>query len=81
MNMTVAKKMTLLVLVALIGLVSISTVAQIEMGRVFTSANFVNDNTVPSIVDLGRARFALMEMRLNLLKHVDETDAAKAEQF
>ncbi len=79
--MTVVKKMSLLVISALVGLLGVTLLGQSEMAKVFDAANFANDNTVPALVDLGRANTAMAEMRVTLLKHTAEPDPVKMAAF
>jgi methyl-accepting chemotaxis protein len=50
--MTVSKKMLLLVLSALLGIVLLAGTGQYQINRVFHAANYGNDNTIPSLVSI-----------------------------
>ncbi|MEH3024399.1 MAG: methyl-accepting chemotaxis protein [Pseudomonas oryzihabitans] len=50
--MTVTKKMALLVVSALLGIVLLAGFAYVQLGTVYDRANYGNDNTVPSILGI-----------------------------
>ncbi|HEX8986565.1 MAG TPA: methyl-accepting chemotaxis protein [Rhodocyclaceae bacterium] len=75
--MTVTKKMALLVLSALLGILMLSGVALYQMGRVYDAANYGNVNTVPSMLLLGDLRANLNRIRIATYRHVLNTDAAR----
>jgi methyl-accepting chemotaxis protein len=64
-----------------LGLGTVTGIGQYEMSRVFAAANFANENTVPAIVDLTRARSSLSSMRIALLKHTAEADPSRMAAF
>ncbi len=75
MKLTVAKKMMLLVFTAIIGLVGLAVMGSIQMGKVFEAANYATVNSVPSLIDLDTARKHVLRLRLEINKHVLNTDA------
>lgn len=75
--MTVAKRMLLLVLSAIIGIVLMAGIAQVQINRVFDSANYGNENTVPSLVILDQFRKNVLVARLGIMTHVINTEDAK----
>jgi methyl-accepting chemotaxis protein len=76
--MTVAKRMYLLILSAVFGLVLLGAMSIIQMNRVFTSANFANENVVPSLVLLNDAVKSFSQVRVRLYRHVLNKDSSKA---
>lgn len=75
--MTVLKKMCLLILSALFGIILLASVAQIQMNRVFEAANFGTINTVPALEALGTVTKNLLLMRLSVANFVEVTDPSK----
>ena len=75
--MTVAARLALLVGTAFAGLLLIAGLGQVEMGRVYDSANYGNVNSVPSIVALNKAIVAVDNVRTGLFKHILQSDPAK----
>jgi methyl-accepting chemotaxis protein len=80
-QMTVTKKMLLLVLSSLIGILMLSGVAIVQMGKVFESANFANVNTAPALVFLDNARENFMHIRIRVLQHTMEKSDDRMAQF
>ncbi|MGE5467578.1 MAG: methyl-accepting chemotaxis protein [Ignavibacteria bacterium] len=72
--MTVTKKMLLLVLSALLGIVLLSGIALYQMSRVFEAANYANVNVVPSLVVLDNLRADFNRVRLNMNRHILNND-------
>jgi methyl-accepting chemotaxis protein len=75
--MTVAKKISLLVIVALIGLLSLAWLGQNRMDYVFEATNISNTNSIPSIVTLSRASENFGYLRARAYRHALMTDDAK----
>ncbi|APQ14324.1 methyl-accepting chemotaxis protein [Pseudomonas oryzihabitans] len=73
--MTVVKKMLLLVLSALLGILLLAGVGQYEIDQVFEAANYGNDNTVPSLKALGEINDSRSDYVASLYRHVLSTDA------
>ena len=72
--MTISKKMILLVLSALFGILLLSGLGYQQMNKVFTAANYGNINSVPSIVALNKLRSAInVEIQL-VYSHILTTD-------
>jgi hypothetical protein len=81
--MTIARKMLLLVVVVMVGIVVLAGLGQFQMGRVFTAANYANINTVPSLLELSKAANAQDIIRVTIWQHLAQTEAgemAKLEQ-
>ncbi len=73
--MTISKRMTLLVLSAVIGLLVLAGLGQYQLRQVFSAANYANENTVPSLLAL-RQMESLSKDQIRLLyRHVLTTDA------
>lgn len=78
--MTVIQRMLTLVGSALLGIIFLTCFALYEMGRVYNSANFANENVVPSLIVLDEAFTPLTVLRAQVLLHILVTDpAAKAD--
>jgi methyl-accepting chemotaxis protein len=75
--------MSLLVLAALVGLLGLGGFSLYETERVYTAANFANDNTVPALIDLDQMVASMGDIRAELLRHrlaSDATEMAQIEQ-
>ena len=75
--MTVTKKMTLLVGVALLGLSMLAIMSYTQLERVFTAANFANENSVPALIALDKATKSFGQVRVRIFRHVLNTDKSK----
>ncbi|MCO7552560.1 methyl-accepting chemotaxis protein [Metapseudomonas otitidis] len=73
--MTISKKMILLVMSALLGILLLSGVSYQQMNQVYTVANFGNVNSVPSIVSLNKLRNAVNTQIQLIYSHILSTDA------
>ena len=74
--MTIGKKMALLVLSALLGVLLVAAVAQHNLNAVYAAANYSTINTVPSILELDKAARAYGAMQETVYQHVINTDDA-----
>ncbi|WP_017905104.1 MCP four helix bundle domain-containing protein, partial [Pseudomonas asplenii] len=72
--MTISKKMILLVMSALLGILLLSGISYQQMNQVFTAANFGNENSVPSIVALNKLRNAVNTEIQLVYSHILTTD-------
>ncbi|WP_333879218.1 HAMP domain-containing methyl-accepting chemotaxis protein [Methylobacter sp.] len=77
MKMTVARKMAVLVVSALLGLVGLSWFGQNRMDTVYEKTNIANVNSIPSIVVLSRAAESFGRLRVRVYRHVLVTDPAE----
>jgi len=77
-KLTIAKKLALVPLCALIGIAVLVTFFLRDLGTVFESASYSTVNTVPSLLVLDRASDALTAIRLKTWEHSGTRDAAKA---
>lgn len=75
--MTVAKKMLLLVATALLGIVILAGVAQVQMNKVFEQANFASVNIIPSMHLMESMRKNILLARVTLNAHILNTDPEK----
>ena len=66
--MSVAQRLYVLVISAVIGLVGLAVLGYSEINGVFTSANFANANTVPSLVTLDNLTENFQKLRISLYK-------------
>ncbi len=72
--MTISKKMILLVMSALLGILLLSGISYQQMNQVFTAANFGNENSVPSIVSLNKLRNTVNTQIQQIYSHILTTD-------
>ena len=83
MNFTVARKISALVLVTLLGVVALAGMVWKQVDAVYNSANFATINTVPSLRDLDAGSTAMAQAREVLwqfLARTDEKGWGEAEQ-
>jgi methyl-accepting chemotaxis protein len=80
-TMTVGKKISLLPVFALCGIIVISAVFIRGIDSVYDAASYGTVNTVPSVVVLEKLDLALAESRLNLWKTLATHDAGLAGTF
>ncbi len=73
--MTVIKKMLLLVLSALLGILVLAGTGQYEIDKVFQAANYGNDNTVPSLKALGEVNDSRSDYVVGIYRHVLSTSS------
>eukprot|EP01031_Cornospumella_fuschlensis_P017020 gene17020-20819_t len=79
--MTISKKMILLVMSALLGILLLSGVAYQQMNQVYTAANYANINSVPSIVAINTLRNALNQQIQRTYSHILTTDEAAMKEL
>ncbi|MBW5415815.1 methyl-accepting chemotaxis protein [Pseudomonas sp. MAG002Y] len=75
--MNETKKMVLLVVAALLGIVLLAGTAQYQIGQVFKAANFGNSNTVPSLLAITAINDPVNRSIRNLYLHLLSDDAAE----
>lgn len=76
MKMTVVRKMILLVVTTVLGLLAIAWIGQSRMGTVYEKTNFANDSSIPSLVAISNAIESLGRLRIRTYRHVLNTDIA-----
>ena len=81
MNMTVGKKMMLLVASAILGIGGMAWLGQNRMDVVYEKTNFANINSVPSVVTLNKAAVWTGRLRVRVYRHVLNTDAVKMQEI
>ncbi|GFO67059.1 methyl-accepting chemotaxis protein [Geomonas limicola] len=75
--MTIARKMQIIFVAVLLGLIMLAGMSQVQTGKVFEAANYANINTVPSLDELTNAVNALTTIRVSVWQHVAQTDPAE----
>jgi len=81
--MSVKQRLLLLISSAVVGLIIVAGIGIFQIGRVYTAANFANENTVPALTALDKVSAYLGRARLRIIRHVYTSDAgelAKGEQ-
>ncbi|WP_165665872.1 methyl-accepting chemotaxis protein [Metapseudomonas otitidis] len=79
--MTISKKMILLVMSALLGILLLSGVGYQQMNQVYTAANFANVNSVPAIEALSELRNAVDAKTQHIYAHILTTDDKDMERI
>jgi methyl-accepting chemotaxis protein len=80
--MSIAKRLTILMFVAVIALIGVAGGSLIQMNRIYRAANFSNENVVPSILVLEEGVRKYMVLRIRIYRFVmstDEKEKARAE--
>jgi methyl-accepting chemotaxis protein len=75
--MTVKQRLLMLVFCAVVGLLLVSGIGVFQITRVYTAANFANENTVPALVALDEIGVHIGRGRLRILRHVNSSDTSK----
>ena len=70
MKLTVAKKMMLLLLISMLGLVGLAAVGQYQLHTVFEKTNYVNQNSLPSISKMAEIRYKFNVLRVRVANHI-----------
>jgi methyl-accepting chemotaxis protein len=73
--MTISKRLLILMFATIAALVVVNAMSMYEMGKVYTAANFGNENVVPSFVQLDKALLEFSHVRVLTYRHVLNTDA------
>jgi methyl-accepting chemotaxis protein len=76
MTLSVKNKLFLIAFLAISGIILLTVTSQVEVVRVYTSASFANDNTVPAFVALDKAINALAAQRVAFWQSIAQTDPA-----
>jgi len=79
--MNVKQRLTLLVSIAVLGLVAVAVMGIVQISRVYASANYANENTVPSLLALDSAFKPYANMRAQVWIFLQEDDPAKAAEI
>lgn len=72
--MTLSKRLLILMATAILALVLVAGVNLIQMNRVYSAANFGNENVVPSVLVLDDALLHFSQVRLRVYRHILNTD-------
>lgn len=72
--MSIAKRLTLLVLTALVAMLLMAGINHQQMNKVYEAANFNSINVVPSILTLNDAIVDFSRIRVRVYRHVMATD-------
>ena len=75
--MTIAQRVLALIGTAITCLLLFAGISYYQMDKVYTSANYGNENTVPSLEVLNKATIAFYQTRTRTLTHVVNTDPAR----
>lgn len=75
--MTIAKRLYLLILCSILGLLALGGLGLYQMGRLYDAANFGNENTVPSLIILNEILKQTSQERVLIYRHALASDSAK----
>ena len=81
MKLSVSGKLWFLAGISLAGIAVLVTLSRVQMVRVYTSASYANDNTVPSLLVLRDAADNFDEQRVRFWQRLIETDPARSAQL
>ena len=79
--MTIAKRLYLLVLAAVVAVLLLSGIGIYQVERVFSAANYANLNTVPSVIVLGEVSDEASAQRILMWKALATKDNAVQQKF
>ena len=79
--MTVAQRLYGMIALAILGLVGLTGLGQMQMGKIYETANYGTINTVPSLLVLGDALVNFQNIRTVSFRHVLSTDDAKMAEW
>lgn len=74
MNLTVSRKIGLLLIIALTGICVLAASMWVQVDRVFDAADFANANTVPSVRELDAAESGIVRLYDALWQYATQTD-------
>ncbi len=80
MKLTVAKKMTGLVLISILGLVGLAAISQYQLHTVFDKTNYTNQNSLPSIMKMAEIRYKFNVLRVRVSNHTMITQPEKMQE-
>ncbi|MFH1660532.1 MAG: methyl-accepting chemotaxis protein [Pseudomonadota bacterium] len=72
--MTLSKRLLILLSTSIISLILVAGLGLIQMQRVYSAANFSNENIVPSILVLDETLLRFSQVRVRVYRHVLNTD-------
>lgn len=73
--MSIAKRLLLLLITSIGALLVFAVLNLVQMGRIYTAANFGNENVTPSILLLDKALMEFSHVRVRTYRHVLNTDS------
>ncbi|MDB6085115.1 MAG: methyl-accepting chemotaxis protein [Gammaproteobacteria bacterium] len=79
--LSVKKKLVLLVAATVVGIAALMIISRVESGRVYTSASYARDHTVPAINLLDGVTNLVESERANFWQSLVQTDAAQTATF
>ena len=74
--MTFARKLAIIPIVALLGILGVSAILMFDIQSVYRAANYASENSIPSLLTLQKFDTNFVGMRLNVWQHVATVDAA-----
>lgn len=74
MKLSVSNKLWLLAGISLLGIGAMAVISRMEMARVYTSASYANDNTVPELLVLHEAADHLSQQRTVFWQRLMQSD-------
>ena len=74
--MTISRQLILTLAIAMLALIGVASLGLWQLGQAQERMVYMQDNTMPSLKDLGMARDAAYAVRGNIFKHVLLTDSA-----
>ena len=72
--MTLSKRLLILLATSFISLILVAVLGLTQMQRVYSAANFSNENVVPSILVLDEALLHFSQVRVRVYRHILNTD-------
>jgi methyl-accepting chemotaxis protein len=75
--MTVKAKMTVLLLIAVAGMIALSVMSQYQAVKVYESASYGTENSIPSLLVLDEAFAELALLRSRVWQHMAQTDTTE----
>jgi methyl-accepting chemotaxis protein len=70
MKMTVARKMTLLIAITIIGMSTLALLSYSKINSVYESTNFTNVNSLPAMIALDKANVSLGRLRIRVYRYI-----------
>jgi len=80
-KMTIAQRLYSLVLLAAAGLIMLSGISIVQIGKVYSAANFANTDVIPGVLDLGVAARMFARTRLQMWQYLATKDPAKRNEI
>jgi len=75
--MSISKRLILLLVVCVLGIVGLEGFNILQLERVYTAANFGNSNSVPSIVVLDALGTSYRDLQIHAFRHILNSDRAQ----